>query len=195
MARVLLSSTPPEGFCCPEGTTQSFIPLPETGLGTWMNQSSATHYLPSQKIGRGTWMATWRTRDFSLRWWKSRKSRVQCRTMGLTQICTISPATFHTVLSSSAAESWSPTISLSVSLSLWLFWLSPKNSSQWWTVCSVWKDWSFIKPLLSIKKMKCSPGLHHLEPSLPPSLTFFHSVTLLWLPLLHSIALLCASLT
>lgn len=34
MARVLLSSTPPEGFCCPEGTTRSFIPLPETGLGT-----------------------------------------------------------------------------------------------------------------------------------------------------------------
>lgn len=25
---------------------------------------------------------------------------------------------------------------------------------------------SFIKPLLSIKEMKCSPGLHHLEP--PP---------------------------
>lgn len=67
----------------------------------------------------------------------------------------------------------SVSLSLCLSLSLFGFLALPQNSIQWWTVCSVWKDRSFIKPLLSIKKMKCSPGPHHLEPSLSPSLARF----------------------
>lgn len=53
------------------------------------------------------------------------------------------------------------------------FLVRPLNSSLWWTVCTIWKDRPFIKLLLSIKKMKCSPGPHHLEPSSPPSITLF----------------------
>lgn len=59
-------------------------------------------------------------------------------------------------------------VCLFLSHSFLAFWFSRKNSSQWWMVCSIWKDHSFIKLLLSIKKMKRSPGPSHLEPSLSP---------------------------
>lgn len=76
-----------------------------------------------------------------------------------------------------------------------------QNSSQWRTVCSVWTDCPFIKPLLSIKKTKCSPGPHHLEASsFPHLLSCFISlfVPLRHTPLtpsLHSITLLSVSVT
>lgn len=160
MTLILLSSILPKGFCYPKGTTLSFIPLPKTGPGTWMNQGSVTHYLPSQKIGRNTWMATRRTRDFSLRWWKARKGQIFLlnNRSNLDMHCFSRCFSHSFVLSHSCAF---------CSLSLFGSLAVPQNSSQWWTVCSVWKDPSFIKPLLSVKKIKCSSGPHQLEPSLP----------------------------
>lgn len=121
MAHIQLSSAPPKGFYYPKGTTPSFIPLPKTGPGTWMNQSSVTHYLPSQKIGRDTWMATWRTRDFSLQWWKGRKGQsllLNNRT-DLDMHC----FSFHTFMSSLTAVLFAPFLSLA-------FWLSHKISAS-----------------------------------------------------------------
>lgn len=117
MAHIQLSSAPPKGFYYPKGTTPSFIPLPKTGPGTWMNQSSVTHYLPSQKIGRDTWMATWRTRDFSLQWWKGRKGQSLLLNNRIctgipTWICTVSPFTHSCPLSQ---------LYFLLPFSLWLF--------------------------------------------------------------------------
>lgn len=112
MAHIQLSSAPPKGFYYPKGTTPSFIPLPKTGPGTWMNQSSVTHYLPSQKIGRDTWTATWRTRDLVSNGERAERVRVYCWTIGPTWICTVSLFTHSCPLSQ---------LYFLLPFSLWLF--------------------------------------------------------------------------
>lgn len=158
-ACVLLSLTHPEGFWCPQNNTVIYSSA-KPGLGTWMKQSSVTLYLSGQKIGRDTWTHKEKGLYFLIERVQN-KSKACCRTIGVTQQChiLITPFTIF----------WSFAAAFFFFISLIGFLAPPQNSSQWWTVCGVWKDRPFIKPLLSIKKMKCSPGPHHLEPSIPPS--------------------------
>lgn len=121
-----------------------------------MNEPELCDTLSSQSENRSGYMnGHMKNKGFSLQWWKGRKGQsllLNNRT-DLDMHC----FSFHTFLSSLTAVLFAPFLSLA-------FWLSHKIPA----VCSVWKDPSFIKPLLSIKKMKCSPGPHQLEPSPPP---------------------------
>lgn len=167
-----------------------------------MNQSSVTHYLSSQNIGRDAWRATWRkgilvSEVESPSEHKMSLSNMSCFNFDISYIYFFP----HSELFMFVCLPLSP-----LSLILFGFLALLQNSSQWWTVCCVWKDWSFIKPLLSIKKMNCSTGPHHLEsppaPLPPPnslsrsiSLSLFHSVALLRLHSLRSISQLCVAVT
>lgn len=113
-----------------------------------------------------------RTRDFSLNWGKIRKHKVQCWTITHLVMHRFPRYFSHSFFFSSSFHSCVFSL-VCFSLSPLGVLVEPQNSSQWWMVCSIWKNHSFIKLLLSIKKMKRSLGPRHLEPSLHPSISLF----------------------